>query len=239
MELPRRHEGTKSHKESNINVMPFVKLGDFVSLWQIKSLLPAVTAGASRSVCVGVSTSTGAALAAGNIYSTWKNSKIMKLNSKEFTIVIMILFFPVFVLCQGFRPEELHGKLIVGEKPVDFNYLSAPDGTTEIAYFDYLPNRNEFLLSKGKKALSLHSVTHILITRLTSKETEFVRDSCPGCIFFRAKADFNGQAGSGEQLIYLAVDHLIWKNTTSKEFFEPRIAELRFLDAIYMNEVIK
>jgi hypothetical protein len=155
---------------------------------------------------------------------------------KLIKIISIILFVPVYSLSQDYKPENLSGTLIIEKKPVEFTYLSTPEGTTEIPCFTYLPTRNEFIANLGKELLPLHGVKNIIITRLTQDESAFVHDSCSGCTLYKAKITFYDQPGANVKSVYLAINHIIWKNSGSGEFYEPRIVELRYLDSIEINE---
>ena len=155
------------------------------------------------------------------------------------TILSIILIVPVYSLCQNHGSENLYGTIIIEKKPVDFTFLHAPDGTTEISCFNHLPSGNEYTSTAGKEIISLHDVKKIEITRLNKEELQFVHDSLSGCTLYKATITFNDKDGKKERSVYLAFKYFIWGNTGSGEFQEPREAELRYVDAVCINTEVK
>jgi hypothetical protein len=158
---------------------------------------------------------------------------------KHIYLLFFILLVPAYSLCQAGLSGELKGTIIIERKPVEFTWISTPDGTTEIPCFTYLPGKDDYFSGKGKQLLPLQSINTIEISRLSAKETIFVRDSCFGCSLYKAVISFKGQPENTERFVYLALKYFTWKNTGSAEFYEPRMVELRYVNAIKMNEVIK
>jgi hypothetical protein len=154
-------------------------------------------------------------------------------------IVSLILFLPLICLAQNNKPENLRGTLVIEEKPVEFNYLSTLDGTTEIPYFKNLPTQKDYNSGSGKEIVSLQTVRNIEILRFSDTESVFLQNSCKDCLLFKAKITFNDYSGYDEQQVYLAIEYIIWKNTGSADYIEPRVAKLKFLNEINMNEKIK
>jgi hypothetical protein len=151
-------------------------------------------------------------------------------------IIPIMLFVPAFSLCQNNQPQNLRGTLIIEKRPVEFNYLSTPDGTAEIPYFNYLPTKDEYASNLRKKMLPLHVVKNVMITRLAKEESAFVHDSCSGCYLYKARITFIDDPSNTEKTVFLAINHMLWKNTDSGGFNNPRVVELRYLNAIRINE---
>ena len=152
--------------------------------------------------------------------------------------IAVFLLANIYSISQDLVKGNITGTLIIGEKPVEFNYLSMPDGTMELPYFTHLPTKDEIAANFGKDFLSLQTVKKIVILRFSNEELEFLHDTCSGCSLFKANITFNHHTPVTEKSIYLAVKYLIWKNTGSIEFPEPRVAEMRYVDAIQINEGI-
>jgi hypothetical protein len=155
---------------------------------------------------------------------------------KILMIISTILFVPVYSLSQDSKPEYLNGTLIIGEKPVGFTSLEMPDGTTDIPIFSTLPTKKEYLSNLGKDRLPLKGVKKITMTRFTREESGFIHDSCSGCSLYKATITCYGQSRFNGKTIYLAIQYILWRNTGSDGFSEPRTAELPYVDAINLNE---
>jgi hypothetical protein len=106
-------------------------------------------------------------------------------------------------------------------------------------YFNLLPTKNTYDSLLEKNSVSFVDLEQVIIKRLSSAETDFVRDSCPGCTFYRAWISLRNQPGETAKLVYLDLKYITWKNTETGEFSEPRSAELKYLDAIYFRDDIR
>jgi len=154
-------------------------------------------------------------------------------------ILSIILFVPAFSLAQNDKPENFKGTLIIEHKPVEFNYLSTPDGTTEIPYFKKIPSKYEYLSNLGQEFLPLKKVKDIKMVRFSAEELQDLYDSCEDCLLYKADITFYEDSGSNVETLYLTAKYFTWKNTDLKDYCEPHIAELRFLEAVIINKEIE
>jgi len=151
-------------------------------------------------------------------------------------ILVLFSFFPVGALCQGIHPELLQGTLIIGEKPVEFNYLSLPDGTSALTCFTHLPSRHDYDSNTGRVFIPLGSIKKIRITHLTSEERAFLHDSCADCMLYKARITCRDLDVNGGEPVFVALSCFIWKNTHSADFCQPHVADLKFVDAVEIRE---
>jgi hypothetical protein len=158
---------------------------------------------------------------------------------KFFKTVTLVFLIPVLSFAQAVKPGNLHGTLVIEEKPVEFTYLSTPDGKTDLPYFRNLPTKLEYLSSQGKEFLPLQEVVHINILRFSDEELQSLYESCDDCILYKAVVTFNTHSGYDEETIYLALNYLTWENSNIQGFDGPHHAELRFLEAVMMNKKIE
>jgi hypothetical protein len=158
---------------------------------------------------------------------------------KFLKIVLVFLILPVFALSQNGDPGTLKGVLVIEEKPVEFNYLSTPDGTTEIPYYKNLPTKQEYLSNLGKELLPLQKVKDIHILHFSDSELQSLYELCEDCILFKATVTLDDHSGVKQETVYLSLNYFTWKNSSIKGLEEPHIAELRFVEAVIMNENIE
>jgi hypothetical protein len=152
-----------------------------------------------------------------------------------FKAIAILLLLPFVALAQADKPENISGSMIFGEKPLEFNYLSMPDGSTTLAFFKQLPGRSEYIAGTGKEFISLEKISALRIIPFSDDENEMLRENCNDCQLYKARITFFGNKGYREEFVFLAFDHLIWKNTHTADYKEPRKAELRFLEEIEIN----
>jgi len=149
--------------------------------------------------------------------------------------ISILVLLPFFALAQMEMPANISGSMIFGEKPLEFNYLSMPDGSTTLAFFKLLPGRSEYIAGTGKEFISLEKISTLRIIPFSEYENDILRENCDDCQLYKARITLFGNKGYREEIVFLAFDHLIWKNTRTEDYKEPRKAELRFLEEIEIN----
>lgn len=161
---------------------------------------------------------------------------IKMITSTNIPVAAFFFFMPLHLLSQKSGVENLSGTLLIDEKPVDFNYLSMPDGSTNIPFYSHLPTSVEFMQDFGIEYLSLSGVHSIEMIRFTEDEQEFIRKYCSDCTIYKARISFSSDPASRESEIYLAVPHLFWMNTASEEYNKLRAVEVKYIDKIEFKQ---
>ena len=157
-----------------------------------------------------------------------------------FISILFLIFSGLSGLSQKLMPGDISGTLYFrDEKIIEFTFLAAPDGKTDLTFYTRLPDRAGYDVHRNRTHFSLSQVNKIEFPEFTPTEEKFLHDSCQSCILHKATILFTGKTYTGPVTVYIDTPWFEWKNSRLEEFRDLRKVELSWLDRLTISIIRK
>jgi hypothetical protein len=152
---------------------------------------------------------------------------------KNIFLWIALLSLPFSVLAQqNNKPSDFHGVMIVDEnKNIDFTSLNNPSDGTNIAFYKYKPNKDEYTRKEGRNLISFSKIVKIEILPLTTQEADEL-NNISDLTLQKATLTLTTVDKTIPEIIYLDVKWFEWKTDVMPGFPDTYKMEARNVSEI-------